>query len=93
MTLKKKKVARNALQINSEKLPPQTLTVKFRPEKMDELKVKKGMLQSFDMQIDPGLESEELEKMMDIDYEKEDLEKKNEELFGESSSDEDEAYF
>lgn len=69
MTLKKKKVPRNALPINSDKLAPSNLKLRFRPDKKDELYTKKDKLMAFDMQIDPGLESEELEKIVDEDYE------------------------
>jgi len=69
MTLKKKKVPRNALPINSDKLAPSTLKLRYRPDKKDELYSKKDKLQSFELDIDPGLESEELEKVVDEDYE------------------------
>ena len=44
MTLKKKKVPRNALPVNSDALAPSTLKLRFRPDKKEELYAKKDKL-------------------------------------------------
>ena len=80
--MKKKKVPKNIVAKNPEKLPHEELELILREPNLSELRLRKEKLVEYEMEIDSGLESDTLDQLNEEDPEKQVINKYILDLFG-----------